>query len=122
MKSKSIRLFALLLATACFFTFTTRAQAGPRELLREAYGNLAEADHDYKGHRAAAMKQIEAAAKLLGENLRGEGKAHEKQGVSDDHLRQAANLLSQAKGGVSGKALMHIEKAENDLSVALSIK
>jgi hypothetical protein len=40
--------------------------AAPAELLRHAYGELASADHDYKGHRLAAMKKLDAAGKLLG--------------------------------------------------------
>lgn len=43
-------------------------------MLREAYDILARADHDYKGHRAKAMHEIEAAGKLIGMNVKGEGK------------------------------------------------
>jgi hypothetical protein len=39
------------------------------------------------------LKQIEAAAKLLGVNVRGDGKGHENQGVSDAQLRTAQGLL-----------------------------
>src|SRR5579859_2277050 len=37
--------------------------------LRHAYAILATGDHDYKGHRAKAMKAVEAAGKLLGVDL-----------------------------------------------------
>ena len=122
MKAKSFRFLALLLATAVLMVFTGRAQAAPVDLLRRDYVTLAEADHDYKGHRADAMKQIEAAAKELGVKLHGDDKDHEKQGISDEHLREAEKLLNEAKGGLSGKALRHVENAEKQLHIALSIK
>lgn len=118
MKITSFRpwLLALILGLAI------NVHATPAELLRQAYGELASSDHDYKGHRAAAMKKIEAAGKALGVKLSGEGKGHEKQGVSDTHLRTAQDLLSQAANGLSGKALKHVEAAQKDLSVALRVK
>jgi hypothetical protein len=122
MKAKTLRLVTLLVVSAVLLIFTGRAQAAPVNLLRQAYVTLAQADHDYKGHRADAMKQIEAAAKLLGVKLGGHEKGHEKQGVSDDHLRQAAGLLQQAQGGLAGKPLRHVLRAEKEITVALSIK
>jgi len=118
MKITSFRpwLLALILGLAA------NVKAAPADLLRQAYGELASADHDYKGHRAAAMKRLEAAGKALGVNLHGEGRQHEKQGISDAHLRNAQGLLSQAASGLSGKALKHVQAAERDLSVALSVK
>jgi hypothetical protein len=118
MKTSSFRpwLLALMLGLA------VNVYATPADLLRQAYGELASADHDYKGHRAAAMKRIEAASKALGVKLHGEGREHIKQGISDDHLRNAQGLLSQAAGGLSGKALKHVLAAEKDISVALSVK
>src|ERR1035438_285941 len=78
------------------------APAPAASLLVQAYTTLEHAAHDYKGHRVAAMKQIEAAAKLLGVKVRGDGKAHERQGVSDAQLRTAQGLLQQALPGLSG--------------------
>ena len=91
-------------------------------LLRQAYAALSMADHDYKGHRIEAMKQIETAAKLLGSDIRGDGRGHEKQGVSDEQLRIARGLLEQARAGLSGKALKHINKAISQINVALKIR
>jgi hypothetical protein len=68
------------------------------------------------------MKQIEAAGKLLGVDLRGDGKGHEKQGVSDAQLRTAQGLLQQACSGLSGKPLHHVEKAMKQISIALRIR
>lgn len=96
--------------------------AAPADLLRQAYGELASADHDYKGHRRAAMEKIDGAGKLLGVRLHGEGKEHEPQGISDDHLRIAQGLLQQAASGLSGRPLKRVLAAEKDISIALSIK
>ncbi len=49
--------------------FGNSAEAG---MMHRAYHILATGDHDYKGHRIAAMRRIEAAAKLLGLDLSGD--------------------------------------------------
>ncbi len=124
MKSKIFPNLLVLLTTVLFVSTgaTLHAQPAPTGLLREAYFTLAAADHDYKGHRADAMKQIEEAAKLLGVNLHGDDKNHERQGASDAQLRAAQNLLEEAVGGLSGKPRAHVEKAIKQISTALSIK
>ena len=96
--------------------------ASPASLLRQAYVTLSVADHDYKGHRAEAMKQIEAAAKLLNMNIHGDGKGHERQGVSDEQLRIARGMLEQARPTLSGKVLKHVDKAINQINIALKIR
>jgi hypothetical protein len=114
------------LALVCLvLSFGHRVFAGPGAsgaLLGQAYTALEQADHDYKGHRVAAMKQIEAAGKLLGVTIGGGGKGHEKQAVSDEQLRAAQSLLEQARSGLSGKPLKHVNKALQQLSIALTIK
>jgi len=95
------------------------AEAGQ---LREAYAVLATADHDYKGHRKAAMKQIEDAAKRFGVELRGDGRGREAQQTSDAALRSALGLLTQITGAVKGQGLTHIEAAIKQLNTALAIK
>jgi len=113
------------LAAVCFaLSFGQSLVAAPPPsagLLVQAYTTLEQADHDYKGHRIAAMKQIEAAAKLLGMKVHGDGRGHEKQGASDAQLRTAQGLLQQAQPGLSGKPLRHVNKALQQLSIALSI-
>jgi hypothetical protein len=94
--------------------------------LQQVYATLATADHDYKGHRVKAMKAIEAACKLLGSNVKGDGKGHEKQALSDAQLREAMGMLQQARGIVAGrgqqKVLAHIDTAIKELSIALTIR
>jgi hypothetical protein len=91
-------------------------------LLTQAYTALSVADHDYKGHRIWAMRQIEAAAKELGFGLGGNGHGHEPQIASDDQLRKAQGLLQQALTGLPPKALRHVQKAIDEISAALSVK
>jgi len=92
------------------------------DLLSQAYFTLGSADHDYKGHRIAAMRQIEAAGKSLGVNVHGDGKVREAQAVSDQQLRTAQGLLEQARTGLAGKPLKHVNQAIHHLSTALSIR
>jgi hypothetical protein len=96
--------------------------AGSLNLLRDAYDSLYVADHDYKGHRARAMHQIEDAMRLYGVNIRGEGRGHEKQGTSDSQLHEAQTKLEQSLGGLAGKPAHHVREAIKQLTVALNVK
>lgn len=91
-------------------------------LLSQAYTTLASADHDYKGHRIAAMRQVKAAAVALGVTIGGDGRNREAQGVSDAQLRTAQGLLEQARAGLTGKPLRHVNRALKQISIALSIR
>ena len=125
MRTNFYRHFVGLAVVCLVCSFSQRLLASPSPaagLLVQAYTTLGQADHDYKGHRVAAMKQIEAAAKLLGVSVRGDGRGHEKQGVSDAQLRTAQGLLQQALPGLSGKPLKHVNRALQQLAIALSIK
>jgi hypothetical protein len=112
---------ATLLLTFVFVAHVHADTAGSITLLNDAYATLAQANHDYKGHRVRAMKQIEAALNVLGEKISGQGKGHEPQGTSDAQLRAAQVLLQQAGAGLTGKALKHVNEAASQISTALSI-
>ena len=103
--------------------FGDSAEAG---MLRRAYIILATGDHDYKGHRVRAMRQIEAAGDLLGMNLRGDAKDKQPQVLSDAKLREAQGLLQNVLGSSEVKSQKriskHIAEAINQLTVALSIR
>jgi hypothetical protein len=103
--------------------FSDSAEAG---MLRRAYHILATGDHDYKGHRIKAMHAVEAAGTLLGMDLRGDDKDHEKQILSDDKLREASGLLSNVLSASEVKdqkrIARHINEAIDQINVALSIK
>jgi len=114
-------LTAILLLVLGLVT-TVQAQNTSSTLLNDAYATLAQAKHDYKGHRVKAMKQIEAALGELGGKISSQGRNHEPQGTSDAQLRAAQGLLEQARAGLSGKALKHVQAAISQISIALSIR
>ena len=87
-------LLAILLLVFGLVT-TTQAQTNSSALLNDAYATLAQAKHDYKGHRVRAMKQIEAALGELGGKISSTGRNHEPQGTSDAQLRAAQGLLDK---------------------------
>jgi len=88
--------------------------------LQAAYELLSISDHDYKGYRVKAMKQIQDAATTLGVELTAEPFKHEKQSVSDENLTTAQGLLQVlANGDVSGPALNNIITASEDIAIAL---
>ena len=97
-------------------------QGNVTTLLDDAYATLAQAKHDYKGHRVNAMKQIQLALGEAGGKVSGKGKNHEPQGTSDAQLRAAQGLLQQAKGALAGKALKHVDNAIAQINDALAIK
>src|SRR5271167_468410 len=80
--------------------FSDSAEAG---MLHRAYHILATGDHDYHGHRARAMHQVEAAAKLLGLDLSGDARDREKQVLSDDKLRETSGLISNVLASAAVK-------------------
>ena len=119
------RCSALLAAILLTMGASPPAQAAPANttaLLDDAYATLAQAKHDYKGHRVKAMKQIELALGEAGAKVSGKGKNHEPQGTSDAQLRAAQGLLQRAKDGLSGKALKHVDNAIAQINDALAIK
>ena len=91
--------------------------------LQLAYSTLAEANHNYFGHRKAAMKQIQAAAQLLGIDLQGDGQGKEEQNQSATQLAQVQQLLQQLGATLTSEeqkpVLEHIDKAVKRISMAL---
>jgi hypothetical protein len=95
---------------------------------------LEKADHDYKGHRAAAVKEITAAIHDLAAHhhhhphaMPGKGGNNEPQALSDAQLREAREQLRTvhkqlAAAGAPGKAVTAVEKAIKELDRALEIK
>ena len=91
-------------------------------LLDDAYATMAQCNHDYKGHRVLAMKQIDKAIRELGGRISGHGHGHEAQGTSDAQMAAARDLIQQASVGLPKKALRHANMALQQINVALSIK
>ena len=128
MKIRILRatLAGIILAAFCNINTHAAPPANVAGQLAEAYADLDHADHDYKGHRMAAMKQVEAAGKLVKLNLGGDGRGHEKQGVSDEQLVAAQGILNQVKSELAGekksRLLHHVNKALEELATALKTK
>jgi hypothetical protein len=96
---------------------------------------LQKADHDYKGHRAAAVKHVTAAihdlrvhkaTKTSGGKVQGGGESQE---VSDAQLREAIKGLQVVQKQLAGsnvdraaKAAVAVGKAIKELEVALEIR
>lgn len=126
-KNLFLRCSTWLATVLLAFGLVTRGQAqvnnGSAILLDDAYATLAQGNHDYKGHRVRAMKQIELALGEIGGKVSGKGRGHEPQGTSDAQLRAAQQLLQQAStGGMSRKALKHVNLAITQISDALAIR
>src|SRR5271156_3297555 len=95
------------------------------DILREAYETLHKSDHAYKGHRHEAMKQIEKACDLLGVNIRGNGKGHEPQPVSDEQLRDAQYKVQAVRnhiGNTEPEVAGHLDAAAKQIGIALTVK
>ena len=106
-----------------------------RELRKTAH-LLSKADRDYKGHRAAAVKQIHKAiaqlrkeAQVRGHKVPSGYKGPEPQPVSDAQLKKAMSQLKTILNQVNNvqatkrrtRAAEHITTAIDELKVALTI-
>jgi hypothetical protein len=102
--------------------FSNSAEA---DMMHRAYRILAWGDHDYHGHRAAAMKQVKQAADLLGLDLSGEDHHREVQVLSDDQLRNARDLLIHVRDSsyVKGqdRIAKHVQNAIDQINKALEV-
>ena len=111
-------------------------------LVQAAYTDLTTADHDYKGHRAAAAKSLKHFAKhhgiTLPEGVNGKfkknkgGKEQHPQAASDAKLRDAEAKLQQVIDSDASSAKpvkrkvknggSHIAAAIKDIQEALAVK
>jgi len=102
--------------------FSDTAEA---DMMHRAYRILAFGDHDYKGHRVAAMKQVKAAADLLGLDLSGDDRNRQPQVLSDDKMREARDLLTHVLNAAEVKGQprisKHINAAIRQIDIALEI-
>ena len=94
--------------------------------LRNAYIGLVRGDHDYKGHRARALKHVETAAQHLGLNISGDGKARQPQKNSDADLAGARAALVPVLDIAKSQGQPLIEKevaaAIKEIDIALKIR
>ena len=93
--------------------------------LDQVYQVLVPANHNYQGHRVAAMNAIKRAITALGGTISGDGGGRENQAVSDAQLQQAVYLLGQVRDSFAAddpkKVLNDLTAAVNQLTMALSI-
>jgi hypothetical protein len=125
---KTTRLLNLrMLACALVLSFGIRAYAdAPRDELAHSYALLKIAKSDYKGHRAAALRELEAAAHDLGIDLNGHGSADERQFKSDQLLAESSRMLREARDKMEAadrqRVAAHLDKAVQELDEALKVK
>jgi hypothetical protein len=127
MKTSSRSIYVKIAAIALALTFGVRAYAEPpRDEIVHAYILLKHADHDYDGHREAAMKQLEGAGADLGLKLEGDDQERERQWKSDERLAEARRLVREARGKLEAHdrelAADHLGKALKELNAALKAK
>jgi hypothetical protein len=96
------------------------------DMMHQAYRILATGDHDYNGHRVAAMNQVKKAADLLGLDLTGDAKDRERQVLSDDKMREARGLLENVLGAAEVKdqdrITKHLKAAIKEIDDALATR
>jgi hypothetical protein len=122
------------------------------EVLREVFVMLADANHDYDGHRAKAVGQVKDALKILDASIMKRGSPAEKaitaaeermakaavaardkgpqdveaQKASDDQLRKARELLHKVHGALAEskqhKPAEHVHHAIEELDIALKVR
>jgi len=92
------------------------------DTLDEAYNTLVHANHNYNGHRAEAMNQVQLAVKELGGKIGGHGKKHESKTAADADMRAAQSLLEKTAGSLTGKPLKHVNNAIDEIKKALAGK
>ena len=97
--------------------------------LQSAHKLLAEADHDYHGHRAEAEHKVHMALKEMGltsavrETKVRSGKSHERepQAASDAKLREAQKILEGISTTGNPAVAEHVKGAIKEINTALSI-
>jgi hypothetical protein len=125
LSSRSIYLRIVAVVMALSFSLYAHAES-PREEVVHAFHLLKKADHDYAGHRAKAMGEVEAAGRDLGLDLKGDLDDHERQWKSDDQLIEARRLLREARNKLEredrDRVAGHLDGAIAQIDAALNVK
>ena len=94
--------------------------------LTHIHALLMAADHDYKGHKQAALNAIDDACKAMNLNIHSNAHGHELQGDSDKMLRQAGleveSLLPVAQENTQERVVKDLHKATEQIQKALEVK
>ncbi len=120
---KYLKIAAIALALS--FGLSAHAESARDELVH-AFRLLKKADHNYGGHRVAAMNEIEAASRDLGLEVGGDLQEHERQWHSDEQLTEARRLLHESRDKLEhrdrDRVADHVEKAIQEIDTALRVK
>jgi hypothetical protein len=124
MKLSSRSLYLQILAVGVAVSFGARVYAEPpREELVHAYALLKHANHDYNGHRARALEQVEAAAKAMDLKLEGDATERERKWQSDEMLAEARHLLYHARNSFErrdrDRAANRVDRAIEEIDAAI---
>jgi hypothetical protein len=127
MKIKSRKLYMQIGAMVLAMTFGLSAYAEtPREELVHAYRLLQTANHDYAGHRVAAMSEVQAATRELGLEVKGDIESHEREWKSDQQLTEARRLLRDSRDKLEKRdrerTAEHVDRAMKEIDAALIAK
>jgi hypothetical protein len=127
MKFKSSSFFLKIAAIGLALSFGVSAYAEmPREELVHAYHLLKTANSNYAGHRATAIKEVEAAGRSLGLELGGDVSKGERQWLSDKQMSEAQRLLRDARDKLETsdrtRVARHLEVAIKEVDAALAVK
>ena len=118
-----LKIAAIILAGA--FALNSHAEP-PRDEVAHAYRLLKTADHDYAGHKAIALAEVQAAAHDLHLELGGALEERERQWKSDAQLIEARRLLSEARNKLERQdrelVAVHLDKALSEINAALKVK
>lgn len=124
-KNRSLILKIAAFAVALSFGIHAYAEP-PRDEVAHAYVLLKLAKHDYAGHRAKALHELEVAGKSLGLDLHGEGSEHERQMKSDELVSQAGQMAREARDKLEARdrtrVADHLDAAIREIDEALRHK
>ena len=124
MKLSSRSLYLQVLAVGVALSFGARVYAeAPRQEIVHAYVLLKHANHDYNGHRARALEQVEAAARALDLKLEGDASERERKWQSDEMLAEARHLLYHVRDTFEARdrerAANRVDKAISEIDAAI---
>lgn len=116
-----------LAAMVLVLSFGARAYAEtPREEVAHAYVLLRLAKHDYAGHRAVALQELQIAGRELGLDLEGHGSEHERQLKSDELVAASGRVLREAREKLEARdrerVAAHVDRAIHEIDEALKVK
>ena len=122
---KTRLLSVLVVGMTLLFGAQAYAQSARDEIVH-AYVLLKAANHDYAGHRNAAIKALEEAGHGLGLEMKGKGSAKELQMQSDEQMAEASRILHGARDQLSAAdrehAAKHVNRAIEEIDQALKKK